>query len=158
MKRNVILSSLTCKCLIISWNYLSLKIIKDRIFKACTAWSHLVKLFLIINYLSTHLNIFIENCLNIYLMSTPVFFLRARLLHGVLYFPSSSYELKSSTQINWNTLPGTYQIWLLWEYIKARQKTNPEKDLGAAPTGIREVEKRFDNRYFYCKTNLQLML
>lgn len=127
MKRNVILNSLTCKCLIISWNYLSLKIIKDRIFKACTAWSHLVKLFPIINFLSTYLNIFIENCLNIYLMSTRVFFLRARLLHGVLYFPSSSYELKSSTQINWNTLPGTYQIWLLWEYIKARQKNQPRE-------------------------------
>lgn len=86
MKRNTTLNSMTHKCVIIFRNYLSLKIIKNRILKHVQYNPIFIKLFLITNYLSTHLYIFTENCLNICLMSKTVFFLRAMLLHGVLFF------------------------------------------------------------------------
>lgn len=127
MKRNVTLNSMTRKCLIVFRNCLPLKIIKNKILKHVQYNPILIKLFLITNWLSTHLYMFTENCLNIYLMSKTVFFLRAILLHGILFFPSESYELQFSTQINWNTLPRIYQIWLLCEYIKAREESKPKE-------------------------------
>lgn len=86
MKRNVTLNSMTRKCLIVFRNCLPLKIIKNKILKHVQYNPILIKLFLITNWLSTHLYMFTENCLNIYLMSKTVFFLRAILLHGILFF------------------------------------------------------------------------